>query len=668
VRRDNGAWLIAIYLFLSVYLLPMFPHGGSANELTRWATAASLVEKGSFDIGWTEPLIGPNVDTVQVGDKVCSNKAPGTAVLAAPVYALTRLFLGPPNASNIRISWFIMRFVLSTLPLLLLAVWFYSRESDEMSLATLLFATPLFLYSLLFFSHVFVAVVIYFAFRVIFDQRYIMPWHAFVSGALCGVAVISEFPAVIPAAVFGVGLIFADKRERFKRPFYFLLGGLPFALLLGWYNYSLFGSAFSLSYAHESYSALVAGRSVFSIGRPSLSNLYLLLLSPSRGLFFTAPIFLYSVVAFFTSRDARSVRHRVKIAAIVITITVMSGYGAADGGWAFGPRYLILIMPLLLDSFFDGEIYAMSNLWQGLWFGISFLFCTLPVLTFPFAPPEFAQPHRDFWLRFLTGEHWYTPNLANVFDVPSTIWSMLPVFALLVLALYLVLRNMRRPRRFLIGLIAAAVVSGAYLSLPTRNDDSESAFLHATVAERFYMPAGRLDQLKANADSTNDVAAIQRLRQAEWTIADARGYAPDDWPYLAPTPLVPGPSEIVRQASDAQAAGKTDEAVAILQGGRDRFEFARCDLSTDLAVIYYTAGRRDEALAELESVQPMVDQTASSGCIKSQFLLGTIYRELDRGEDATRAFTSFLVNSEGTTDPELLGMRKQLGSKPEKHT
>jgi len=24
----------------------MFPHGGSANELTRWATAASLVERG----------------------------------------------------------------------------------------------------------------------------------------------------------------------------------------------------------------------------------------------------------------------------------------------------------------------------------------------------------------------------------------------------------------------------------------------------------------------------------------------------------------------------------------------------------------------------------------------------------------------------------------------
>ena len=114
-----------------------------------------------------------------------------------------------------------MRFFLSTLPLLLLGLWFYSRESDELSLATCFSRRRCFFTACCFFSHVFVAVVIYFAFRVIFDQRYILPWHAFSAGLLCGVAVISEYSAVIPVAVFGIGLIFADKRERFKRPFYF---------------------------------------------------------------------------------------------------------------------------------------------------------------------------------------------------------------------------------------------------------------------------------------------------------------------------------------------------------------------------------------------------------------------------------------------------------------
>ena len=660
--RDSSAWLIAIYLILSVYLLPMFPHGGSANELTRWATAASLVEKGSFDIAWTEPLIGPNVDTARVDDKTYSNKAPGTAVLSAPVYALTRLFTGPPDASNIRVSWFAMRFFLSTLPLLLLGLWFYSRETDEMSLAVLLFATPLFLYSLVLFSHVFVAVVLYFAFRFSFDQRYILPWHAFVSGLLCGAAVISEFPAVIPAAVFGVGLIFADKRERFKRPLFFLLGGLPFALLLGWYNHALFGSAFSFSYAHESFPewAAVAGRGMFGISWPSFSNLYLLLFSPSRGLFFSAPIFLYSVFTFFTTRDARSVRHRVKIAAIIVTVLVISGHGAAHGGWAFGPRYLILIMPLLLDSFFDGEIYESSNLWQGLWFGISFVFCTVPALTFPFAPPEFGQPHRDLWLRLLIGEHWYTPNIANVAGAPSSIWTMLPVFVLLGLVVFLVLRNMRRPRRFFIGLFAAAVLCGSYLATPSRFVDPELAFRRATITERFYMPDGRLDPFKLGAENAHDTAALQRVRQAEWMIADARAFAPNDWPYAPVTALPPSPTALMRQAAELQRQGRSNEAVDLLRSGITQFDFARCELSTNLAVVLYSSGDSENARNELERIQPLVNPLSSPDCLRSQYLLGTLYREADDQKKATAAFQAFLANSAGTTDPLLLNFRQDL--------
>src|SRR5215204_2849599 len=169
-------------------MLPMFPHGGSDNEITRWATAASLVEKGSFEISWTEPLIGRNVDTAIVDGRQYSNKAPGIALMGAPVYAVTRLAVGPPNASNMRVSWFMMRFFLSSLPLFLLGLWLYGKEVSEFSLAALLFGTPLFVYSLLFFSHVFVGVLIYFAFRLLYDQRVIQPSSCLASGMFCGLA------------------------------------------------------------------------------------------------------------------------------------------------------------------------------------------------------------------------------------------------------------------------------------------------------------------------------------------------------------------------------------------------------------------------------------------------------------------------------------------------
>jgi len=203
-------------------------------------------------------------------------------------------------------------------------------------------------------------------------------------------------------------------------------------------------------------------------------------------------------------------------------------------------------MPLLLDSFFDGEIFEMSNLWQGLWFGISFVFCTLPVLTFPFAPPDFDQPHRDFSLKFLIDEHWYTPNLANVAGAPSTIWTVLPVFVLLILILYIVLRTARRPRRFLIGLGTAAVVTTAYLATPNSFQDAELSFERATIAERFFKPAGRLDELKANAEKAHDLATIQRIRQVELMIADTRTYAPNDWPYLDVSEHQPSSVETVK--------------------------------------------------------------------------------------------------------------------------
>ena len=97
VRKNNRLAILSIYFFLAIYLLPMFPHGGSANELTRWATVVSLVEHGTFEISATEDLIGKNVDTAKVGEFTYSNKAPGTAILAAPFYYLTKIFIGAPE-------------------------------------------------------------------------------------------------------------------------------------------------------------------------------------------------------------------------------------------------------------------------------------------------------------------------------------------------------------------------------------------------------------------------------------------------------------------------------------------------------------------------------------------------------------------------------------------
>lgn len=529
MEKNKGLWLLAIYFFLSIYLLPMFPHGGSPGELTHWATAVSIVERGSFEITQTKDLLGNNIDAVRFDERLYSDKPPGTAILAVPIYALTRVFIGVPDASNIRISWFTMRFFLSTLPLLLLAFWLYGRDSDELSIAALLFATPLFIYSLLFFSHVLVAVLLYFAFRLIYDTERIFLRNCFFAGLLSGLAVICEFSALICVFVFGAGMLFSGRRERNHRQnlIFFAAGVFPFLLILLIYNYAIFGSPFNFSYAFGSLPELAetAGNNHAGIGFPTLSNAYLLLFSPARGLLFYAPILFLSFAAFLYSRERATLRHRVKIAAILAAIIVMCGHGAAHGGWSFGAKYLIFILPLLLDSFFDGEIYEYSNLWQGFLFGVSFLFCTIPALTFPFAPSEFKYPHNNFWFAFLWQENWFIPNLANVFGFPSSFWTILPIIILFLAAIFIVWRSVRRPHRFLIGLICSFILVGIYLFLPNL-DSAENEFRRATVAERHFNHASRLEKFKANNIFAPRIADFEQI------ISETRTFAPNDFPYL----------------------------------------------------------------------------------------------------------------------------------------
>ncbi|MEY2528145.1 MAG: hypothetical protein QOJ05_235, partial [Verrucomicrobiota bacterium] len=80
----------------------------------------------------------------------------------------------------------------------------------------------------------------------------------------------------------------------------------------------------------------------------------------------------------------------------------------------------------------------------------------------------------------------------------------------------------------------------------------------------------------------------------------------------------------------------------------------------NLAIIYYTSNRKELALQELEGVQSLVDKAASPNCARSQFLLGSLYQELNRGEDARRVFREFMMNTEGATDAETKNYRQKL--------
>ena len=109
VRNRAGA-AVVLYAALALLVVPVFPHFLSPNEVTRWAFAASLVERRTPEISGVLPLLGPAFEDVSEKDgRVYSNKAPGAALVALPGYLAARPFAGPPSATSLRPSLTLMR-------------------------------------------------------------------------------------------------------------------------------------------------------------------------------------------------------------------------------------------------------------------------------------------------------------------------------------------------------------------------------------------------------------------------------------------------------------------------------------------------------------------------------------------------------------------------------
>ena len=462
-RTNSGLILLVVFVVLALYLVPFYPEGRTRYELTDWATAASLVESNSFELSSIKKQAEVELEgVIDKGEEgVYSSKAPGIAFLAVPVYALTRVVVGAPDKGNVKISWNVLRLVLGALPLLMLAGWLYSKDVDSYSLAALVFASPLLAYSLLLYSHVIAAILVYMGFRMIYDFRRVDPETCFSASFLFGVATICEYSAIVPALVIGIGLIFTDSRERFRRVVFFTAGILPPIALLLVQQFFVFGSPLAfLEFTGLSY--------------PNLTEIYTFLISPSNGLFFFSPLLVFGLFTFASPDSAGRNRFRVKVAVIVVTFLAVCGAAAKFSGESAGPRYLILIVPFLLDAFFDGEIEEYPSFWRGFMFAVSMGLSTIPLLSYPFAPAALSFPHNSFWVPLIAEKGFYPVTAAQFYGYGQNYWTAAPVAALLLIALFLVWRDAKRRVPFGAGLLIGLGAIAIYVFAVSLEDSSEA--------------------------------------------------------------------------------------------------------------------------------------------------------------------------------------------------
>ncbi len=356
MRGDRGWFLLFLLTF------GWFSQGGFANSNARFDLALSIAMGHRYDI---DRLAFNTIDRVRIGGHFYSEKAPGTAYLALPVAVaasavldLDRLERRPEIADRLlHLATALSAGLLSALA----AVAFRrllsrldplrSRRSAWLLTAAIFLGTPLFVYSTALFGHAIAAAWLtigawsgYEAGRSHEPRRGL----AVLAALALGLAVLTEYPAVIPAAAIAAGLLAVA-----RRPARLLVGApaglVPLALLMIHQN-AAYGSPFAVGYGRLAGTQFGTRMSegFFGITLPDGGAAAQLLFGTYRGLFVYAPIVVPAVVAFaFWPRPLRRRFAPALLAGTGALWLVIASYAYWQGGPAFGPRHLVPAIPLL---------------------------------------------------------------------------------------------------------------------------------------------------------------------------------------------------------------------------------------------------------------------------------------------------------------------------------
>ncbi len=428
-------------------MIPIFPHLPSANEFSRWALTAAMVERGSLEVGPEIALLGDRIaDLATVNGRIYSDKAPGGSFMAVPAYALARTLVGPPAANNLRQTVTLMRLWIATLPVLLLCLFFARHGSSievdpdriAFCLGAMLFGTPLFAYGLLLFSHAITAAGLFGAWLLLFGSgRSRQSVHEVTAGALLAVAAISEYPAAVPAAIMA---ICALPRRGVVGGMRIAAGALPFLSALAIYNHAAFGSVFALSLGFERTAQFRQLHSSFMFGMrfPSPWIALRLLLDPGKGLLLFSPVLLLGLLAI---PAAWRRLERPAFWALVLPplglLLVYAGFANWNGGWSVGARYLVAAIPFLAYLMLLGRPRSVDSVLLG----ASVAAIALTSLVFPFVSPGYAFPWASFAVPLLA-KGLVAPNL---FHFVSRWLAIAVPFALVLAALVLAVGHRRAP-------------------------------------------------------------------------------------------------------------------------------------------------------------------------------------------------------------------------------
>jgi len=407
MRLLNKRKIKIFITFFVIYLI--FIHWPGWNEFSHLALTMAIVDEGRLEI---DSYYNQTGDRAYYNGHYYSDKAPGLSFLAVPVYATWKfiyynfitnfishqeseeyvskiidnepifLYINP-SLFFLLLMIFVTVFTSSLFGALLVVLiykiskYFTKNERYRLLLTIVAgFGSLILPYSTVFESEIIATFFVFLSFFLLFKikkERIRDSKVFFLAGFFSTFSIVMNYPTIVLAFALLIYL-FTFKLRNKKLIFIYLLGiflGISPLLI---YNYVIFKNPFELTLQHND-------PLIWKIGEEELKrygitsfipNLFVTLritLYPYRGLFFYFPILFLSLVGFYWM----SKKYKKEVIMILIPFIVLLYFISTRyfwwGGFSFGPRYLIYIIPF----FFIPLIYSFKKIPKTIWLPVLLL-------------------------------------------------------------------------------------------------------------------------------------------------------------------------------------------------------------------------------------------------------------------------------------------------------
>jgi len=420
------------------------------NQNSRLALIMSVVNRHQLTIDAYQGITG---DKARYHGHYYSDKAPGTALLGVPVYALLsglqHLDRRPQFTRRVRYPLYLTTLGAVALPAAALCALLYylllllsGRRLWAVALSLCYGLGALaFPFSTLLFEHQDTAACAFAAFVALVKARRSARSARWLlaGGLLVGLAVLMETQAALCAIALAV------YAASFVRPLrqlaYYVLGGVPAAALILGYNWATLGSPLRFAYQYV-YNPIFRGMhsGFFGVSVPRWSSLVAILFS-SRGMLTQSPLLWFVPLgAWGMWRAARWRRECLLCLALGLAFIVYNaGYFLPLGGQSPGARFLIPVLPFVVVplafipalprpySAVAGALAALAGL-----YGIGV--CALITIVNPLAPEFVPDPLADYWLPLFRRGAILT-NVGALRYGLRGLWSLAPLGVFLLCAM-----------------------------------------------------------------------------------------------------------------------------------------------------------------------------------------------------------------------------------------